>query len=66
MVKKNLKTVVSLLSVAGIILLLISAFIRDHHTKYILYYTSGALLIAVVVCYAIYAANQRAFRDRSQ
>jgi hypothetical protein len=63
--KQNFKVLIWILSIAGIALIILSAFSGDQSTKWNLFYTSAGLAVAVVVCYALYTKKPSAFKNKS-
>ena len=63
--KKNLKILIWLLSIAGIALIILSAIATDHTLKLKLFFISGGLAIAVITCYALFKAKPSSFENKS-
>jgi len=63
--KQNFKILIWILSIAGIAMIILSAISTDHAFKMKLFYISGSLAVAVIVCYALYKAKPSSFENKS-
>jgi FtsH-binding integral membrane protein len=63
--RKNFRVLTLVLTIAGITCLLFSFFMQNEQLKMLLFYITGGLLVAVLVCYFLYSRKPELFRNKS-